>query len=93
MHRQLEDALLAHWHAQGVTAIYKYKHRVMWFHERPSRRVELFYDLTQGDLFQDVPDIASFTAMVAEAAQTNVTALIAARSNQDAARKVEWCPC
>ncbi|URJ76338.1 hypothetical protein MF621_004044 (plasmid) [Bacillus velezensis] len=56
--RDLESLLLMMWAENGVEEIYKYKNRIKSFRE-PLANIELINDLSCGEMFADINDVAS----------------------------------
>lgn len=60
-HNELELNLLHFWKEQGFEWFYKYKNRVQLYRGDKKVPIELFYDLTNGELFSDIDDEANYS--------------------------------
>lgn len=77
--KELELLLLKMWAENGVKEIYKYKHRVIEF-RKPLTNIELFYDLSSGNMFADVKDTANDRNLTAEDVKVSIETLIQNRT-------------
>lgn len=57
-----EKTLLNLWYYNGVNLICKYKNRIKWYRGEKLEPIELFNDLSCGNMFKDVLDVASVGA-------------------------------
>lgn len=56
--RELELLLLVEWAENGVKEVYKYKNRIKAFRD-PLINIELINDLSCGEMFADIDDVAN----------------------------------
>ncbi|MCM3405501.1 hypothetical protein [Cytobacillus oceanisediminis] len=72
---ELELILLNIWHDNGIKEVYKYKNRIKAFRE-PLVNLELINDLSCGEMFADIEDIANHRDALPEDYKIDVKSLI-----------------
>lgn len=73
---EFELYMLRLWKSQEYEEVYRYKHRIKLYRGEDLQGIELFYDVTNGQFFDDVQDIASLDDAYAEDHKVSVEELI-----------------